>query len=115
MKNYILGINAYHADSSAALLIDGEVVSAAEEERFTRQKHWAGLPIKSIEFCLNSQGLKMSDISSYCVGRDPKAKIFNKIKYMAKNIKPSISMLKQRFSNRSDLNSLEDDIKNIIK
>ena len=112
MKNYTLGINAYHADSSAALLIDGEVVSATEEERFTRQKHWAGLPIKSIEFCLNSQGLKMSDISSICVGRDPKAKIFNKIKYMAKNIKPSISMLKQRFANRSDLNSLEDNIKN---
>ena len=112
MKNYTLGINAYHADSSAALLIDGEVVSATEEERFTRQKHWAGLPIKSIEFCLNSQGLKMSDISSICVGRDPKAKIINKIKYMAKNIKPSISMLKQRFANRSDLNSLEDNIKN---
>ena len=111
MKNYILGINAYHADSSAALLINGEVVSATEEERFTRQKHWAGLPIKSIEFCLNSHDLKMSDISSICIGRDPKAKIFNKIKYMAKNIKPSISMLKQRFSNRSDLNSLKDNIK----
>ena len=110
MKNYTLGINAYHADSSAALLIDGEVVCATEEERFTRQKHWAGLPIKSIEFCLSSQDLKMSDISSICIGRDPKAKIFNKIKYMAKNIKPSISMLKQRFANRSDLNSLEDNI-----
>ena len=109
---YILGINAFHADSSAALLIDGEVVCATEEERFTRQKHWAGLPIKSIEFCLSSQDLKMSDISSICIGRDPKAKIFNKIKYMAKNIKPAISMLKQRFTNRSDLNSLEDNIKN---
>tara|TARA_B100000963_G_scaffold356435_1_gene376530 strand:- start:2537 stop:4252 length:1716 start_codon:yes stop_codon:yes gene_type:complete len=111
MKNYTLGINAYHADSSAALLIDGEVVSATEEERFTRQKHWAGLPIKSIEFCLKSHGLKMSDISSICVGRDPKAKILNKIKYMVKNIKPSIFMLKQRFANRSDLNSLKDNIK----
>jgi carbamoyltransferase len=112
MKNYTLGINAYHADSSAALLIDGEVVCATEEERFTRQKHWAGLPIKSIEFCLSSQDLKMSDISSICIGRDPNAKILNKMKFMAKNIKPSISMLKQRFSNRSDLNSLKDDINN---
>ena len=112
MNNYTLGINAYHADSSASLLINGEVVCATEEERFTRQKHWAGLPIKSIEFCLNSQGLKMSDISSVCVGRDPKAKISNKIRYMARNIKPSISMLKQRFTNRSDLHSLEDNIKN---
>lgn len=112
MKNYILGINAYHADSSAALLINGEVVCATEEERFTRQKHWAGLPIKAIEFCLNSKDLKMSDISSICIGRDPKAKIFNKIKYMAKNIKPAISMLKQRVSNQSDLNSLDEKIKN---
>ena len=109
---YILGINAYDADSSAALLIDGEVVCATEEDRFTRHKHWAGLPLQSIEFCLSSQDLKMSDISSICIGRDPKAKIFNKIKYMAKNIKPAISMLKQRFANRSDLNSLEDNIKN---
>ena len=109
---YILGINAYHADSSAALLIDGEVVCATEEERFTRQKHWAGLPIKSIEFCLKSQDLKMSDISSICIGRDPNAKFFNKLKYMAKNIKPAISMLKQRFANRSDLNSFGDNIKN---
>ena len=109
---YILGINAFHADSSAALLIDGEVVCATEEERFTRQKHWAGLPIKSIEFCLSSRDLNMTDISCLCVGRDPKAKFFNKLKYMAKNIKPAISMLKQRFANRSDLNSLGDNIKN---
>ena len=93
MKNYILGINAYHADSSAALLVDGEVVSATEEERFTRQKHWAGLPIKSIEFCLSSKNLKMSDISSICVGRDPKAKLLNKIKYMATNITNSMNII----------------------
>jgi carbamoyltransferase len=109
---YILGINAYHADSSAALLKNGKVVCATEEERFTRQKHWAGLPLKSIEFCLENQNLKMSDISIICIGRDPKAKFFNKLKYMVKNIKPSLSMLKQRFSNRSDLNALDKDIKN---
>ena len=50
----ILGINAYHADSSASLLIDGKIVCATEEERFTRIKHWAGLPIQSIEFCLDA-------------------------------------------------------------
>ena len=107
MKNYTLGINAFHADSSAALLCDGHVISATEEERFTRQKHWAGLPIKSVEFCLTSNNLKMSDISTICIGRDPKAKLYNKFKYMLNNIKPSISMLNQRFSNRSDLNSLK--------
>ena len=48
---YILGINAYHGDSAACLLKDGILVSAAEEERFRRVKHWAGFPNRSIEFC----------------------------------------------------------------
>lgn len=111
MKNYILGLNAFHADSSAALLVNGKVICATEEERFTRKKHWAGLPFKSMEFCLESQNLKMNDISSICIGRDPKAKVFNKMKFMLNNIIPSLSMFKQRFLNRSDINSLEIEIK----
>ena len=47
---YVLGLNAYHADSSAALLKDGKIICATEEERFKRVKHWAGLPIESIKF-----------------------------------------------------------------
>ena len=55
---YILGINSFHADSSAALLGDGKVLFAAEEERFNRKKHWAGFPIKSIQHCLKENNLK---------------------------------------------------------
>jgi carbamoyltransferase len=44
----ILGLNAYHGDSSACLLEDGEMIAAVEEERFTRIKHWAGLPVQAI-------------------------------------------------------------------
>ena len=54
----ILGLNAYHADSAAALVIDGRLVAAAEEERFRRQKHWAGFPEQSIRWCLAYAGLK---------------------------------------------------------
>ena len=78
---YILGINAFHADSSAALIKNGEVIFATEEERFTRKKHWAGLPIQSIEFCLNAEKIDIRDVSTICIGRDPKAKIFNKVRY----------------------------------
>lgn len=47
-----LGINAYHGDSSACIIVDGRLIAAAEEERFRRIKHWAGLPIHSFKFCV---------------------------------------------------------------
>ena len=50
----ILGLNAYHADSAAAIVIDGTVVAAAEEERFRRVKHWAGFPTEAIRYCLEA-------------------------------------------------------------
>ena len=108
----ILGINAYHADSSASLLIDGKIVCATEEERFTRIKHWAGLPIQSIEFCLEFAKISIDQVDSICVGRDPKSKIFNKILYGIKNFTSAKEMLVQRLSNRTDLNDLNQIIKN---
>ena len=44
----ILGINAYHADASAAIFVDGKLIAATEEERFTRVKHWAGFPSMAV-------------------------------------------------------------------
>jgi hypothetical protein len=48
----IIGINAYHGDASAALVVNGQLVAAVEEERFNRIKHWAGFPSQSIQYCL---------------------------------------------------------------
>jgi carbamoyltransferase len=107
---YTLGINAYHADSSAALLKNGEVIYATEEERFERIKHWAGLPLKSIEFCLKAEGIAIQDVSAICIGRDPKAKTKNKIAYMMKRPKSAIRMFSQRFKNRGDLGNIEEQI-----
>jgi carbamoyltransferase len=59
---YILGISCYYHDSSAALLKDGEVVAAAEEERFTRKKHDSSFPLKAIKYCLKSQNIGINDI-----------------------------------------------------
>ena len=53
---YILGLNAYHGDSSAALISDGKIIAAAEEERFLRSKHWAGFPEQAIRYCLSEAG-----------------------------------------------------------
>jgi carbamoyltransferase len=55
----ILGINAYHADSSACILKNGELIAAVEEERFERIKHWAGFPAQSIKYCLSEAGVSI--------------------------------------------------------
>jgi carbamoyltransferase len=62
-KMYILGISCYYHDSSAALLKDGKIVAAAEEERFTRNKHDTSFPINAIKFCLEQQNITIKDIS----------------------------------------------------
>lgn len=108
----ILGINAYHADSSASLLINGKIICATEEERFTRIKHWAGLPLQSIEFCLEYAKISIDQVDSICIGRDPKSKILNKILYSIKNFTSAKEMLIQRLSNRTDLNDFNQIIKN---
>jgi len=62
MPNAILGISAYYHDSAAALLVDGSIIAAAQEERFSRKKHDAGFPAAAIAYCLQEAGLKLSDI-----------------------------------------------------
>ncbi len=58
----ILGISAYYHDSAAALLVDGKIVAAAQEERFTRKKHDRDFPAKAVEYCLGEAGLTPADI-----------------------------------------------------
>ena len=53
---YILGINAYHGDAAAAIISDGRLIAAAEEERFNRFKHSAGFPEQAIRYCLDDGG-----------------------------------------------------------
>ena len=62
MPTHILGISAFYHDSAAALLCDGEIVAAAQEERFTRKKHDPAYPKKAVEFCLDRAGIKPQDI-----------------------------------------------------
>jgi carbamoyltransferase len=58
----ILGISAYYHDSAAAILVDGELVAAAQEERFSRKKHDAGFPENAIRYCLQEAGLELSGV-----------------------------------------------------
>jgi carbamoyltransferase len=58
----ILGLNCFHGDSSAAIVRDGTLVAAAEEERFRRIKHWAGFPAQAIAYCLAEAWISLADI-----------------------------------------------------
>ena len=58
----ILGISAFYHDSAAALVVDGEIVAAAQEERFTRKKQDASFPKNAVEFCLRQGGINTSDL-----------------------------------------------------
>ncbi len=60
---YILGISAFYHDSAAALIKDGQIIAAAQEERFTRKKHDAAFPHKSIEYCLKEAGITLKDLT----------------------------------------------------
>jgi carbamoyltransferase len=75
----ILGLNAYHGDAAAALVVDGVLVNAAEEERFNRIKHCAGFPDLAAAWCLADAGLSPSDLDHVAVSRDPRANVGAKL------------------------------------
>src|SRR4051794_40548117 len=80
----ILGLNAFHGDSSAAILRDGILVAAAEEERFRRIKHWAGFPSLAIRYCLREAGLQLSEVDHLAVNQDSRANLLRKLMYIAR-------------------------------
>jgi len=81
MSLTILGLNAFHGDASAALFVDGQLVSAVEEERFNRIKHWAGFPKLSARFCL--QSIDSGGLQHVAISRDPRAHVWSKIRRVA--------------------------------
>lgn len=106
----IVGINAYHADSSAAIFVNGEMIAAIEEERFTRLKHWAGFPGLSIAFCLKEAGVNWQDVDFFAIGRDPRAKFFKKVLFLASHPGGSIRVVKDRLSNSRKVASIEKEL-----
>ncbi|HUB83234.1 MAG TPA: carbamoyltransferase C-terminal domain-containing protein [Bryobacteraceae bacterium] len=77
----ILGLNAFHGDASAALLSDGQLVAAAEEERFNRTKHWAGFPAAAARYCL--AGIDPAALGHVAISRNPRAHLWRKLARVA--------------------------------
>src|SRR6516225_4529196 len=95
----ILGLNSFHGDSSAALVKDGALVAAAEEERFRRVKHWAGFPSHAISYCLRQAGLTLADVDQVAVNQDSRANLLRKIGYLLRTA-PRIGLVRDRLHNR---------------
>ncbi len=103
---YILGINAYHADSSACLIKDGKIVLAIEEERLRREKHWAGFPIMAIKACLTEAGINITDVDHITISKDPSANLLKKLRHTLFTQKKFLSVL-DRIKHASKVKSVK--------
>jgi carbamoyltransferase len=97
----VLGLNAFHGDSSACLLRDGELVAAAEEERFRRVKHWAGFPREAVRWCLDYAGMTLGDVDHVAINQDAKANLGHKLAFLATK-RPDLSLVLDRIRNKRE-------------
>jgi carbamoyltransferase len=104
----ILGINTFHAGSSAALIIDGVPVAAIAEERLNRVKYFAGFPKLAIAECLKMGGLDLTDVDAVAVGRDSSANLHKKLEFAIKNPSKLLNLARLRSKSKTfdDLKSL---------
>ena len=93
----ILGINSYHADSSACLMIGGKLIAAIEEERLNRIKHYAGFPLNAVKECLKISDLKEDDITDIAFNTKPLSNLIPKGIHYLKNLLFGENLQKKRF------------------
>lgn len=105
----ILGINAYHGDASAAIVCDGRLVAAMEEERFRRVKHWAGFPSEAIQACLDIANVRPANVDHFALGRDPRANLARKALF-AVSRRPSVGLLRDRVANARRIGGIATEI-----
>ena len=92
----ILGLNMFHADASAAIVIDGEVKFAIAEERLNRHKHFGGFPALAVKACLDAVGAKITDVDHVGVGQDSDANLRKKVQYALANPAKILNFIRLR-------------------
>ncbi len=107
---YILGINAYHGDAAAAIVKDGQLIAAAEEERFNRKKHCAGFPSLAVRYCLEAAGVSINEVEHVGISRDPSANLHKKILYSVARISSISGLITSRLANAAKVRNLRDDL-----
>jgi carbamoyltransferase len=111
---YILGINAYHGDAAAAIVRNGKLIAAVEEERFNRFKHAAGFPTQAISFCLQAAGINVEDLDHVGISRDPSAHLHKKILFAAIRIAKLASQAKDRLGNAAKVRDVKDELARVF-
>jgi carbamoyltransferase len=104
----ILGINAFHGDASVALVKDGELVAAIEEERLNRRKHSAGFPALAVKAVLAGSGVAPAEVDHVAVSRDPKANLHKKILFTLQKRPSFTKLVKDRLANVAKVRGLDD-------
>jgi carbamoyltransferase len=105
----ILGLNAYHGDSAACLVRDGQLVAAAEEERFRRIKHWAGLPTQAIDYCLREARISWHDVDHIAINRQPGVHKWRRFKFVLMH-RPHPRLMWQKVKNISSAASVKESL-----
>jgi carbamoyltransferase len=104
----ILGINAFHGDASVALIKDGQLAGAIEEERYNRRKHCAGFPAMAAKAVLDQAGLTPADVDHVAVSRDPKANLHKKILFAIQKRPSFTKLVKDRLANVAKVRGVEE-------
>ncbi|HSE18713.1 MAG TPA: carbamoyltransferase N-terminal domain-containing protein, partial [Pyrinomonadaceae bacterium] len=113
---YILGINAYHGDAAAAIIRDGKLIAAVEEERFNRFKHSAGFPSHAIKYCLETAGIGPEELDHIGISRDPSAHLHKKILFAATRVASEgiFNQIKDRLGNAAKVRDLKDELARVF-
>jgi carbamoyltransferase len=119
---YVLGINAYHGDAAAAIVRDGKLIAAVEEDRFNRVKHCAGFPEQSIRYCLEAAGLSLEDLDHIGISRDPSAHLHKKVLFAASRAAKGtggaaaslINQIKDRLGNAAKVRDLKSELARVF-
>lgn len=103
----VLGLNAYHGDSAACIFRDGKLVAAAEEERFCRIKHWAGLPTMAVDYCLREAGATLADVDHITINRNARVNNWRRLAFVLTH-RPDARLMLQKIRNIRSASSAAD-------
>src|SRR5947208_3398887 len=110
----VVGINAYHGDASVAVIQNGNLVAAMEEERFRRIKHTAGFPTESLRACLALAQIAPNEIDRFAISRDPRAHFWRKVRF-AVTEQPRLKLVVDRAKNAGRVHALPGTIAEALK
>jgi carbamoyltransferase len=107
---YILGINAYHGDAAAAIIRDGQLIAAVEEERFNRIKHCAGFPKLAVAYCLKAAGISAAELDHVAISRNPSAHLHKKVLFAMTRLSKMPGLIADRLANAAKVRDLKEEL-----